>query len=417
MLGILLIIVSQNAGDAAYNLRDFRIPDAGAINLFLGSGGDFYLARGYRRDDSTSRRSLSYGLDGVILAEYNLTLSSEKRFINLQISTQPSEHESFYYNVYGRRYEYEKDTNLSIGKSFNAWIHPKIGSSTDAGWYINESQWFLGFSDTVHAGVTVDYSDYWEKWYIRPDYLHLSLFMGGGFGKVRNVAPAAKAWQFLEEIAQPRREDIDALAQLLSTRWKYEMKHWYYEKSFYSDAAALLEERGVTSKLSPFHSMRLREIVLGFPSERLYGNRIFLGAGGRSDSWSYGIGLQANVIGGYPISRIFQLSWKGSGTVLTNDFAHIEQSLTVEPELACYIGERWKFSLGFDGYYWNVPYEYNQYGFGCYIPFVTQFYLEDNVTIQTALTYEYREKQDLGYGYSGKGQKLWFQAALTWRLL
>ncbi|MBD3286715.1 hypothetical protein GF359_08925 [candidate division WOR-3 bacterium] len=302
-------------------------------------------------------------------------------------------------------------------------LSPQLGTSIDGGLYLGQTPWFVYLSEACLIEWDV-YDWEWEMGvHFSPDITG-EVFMGGGFGKARDVTAAAKAWDFYDELkVSANKDEIESLGELISTRWRYQLKHWYYPKYFYPDIETHLADCGIVERLEPYQTLRLREIVLGFPHYRLSGNRIRIGIGGTSEPWFYWFGsgwwwgVQSKIEGGYPLSRRWQVNWEGLGEILTQDFSSIEPTLRGRGELVYYLGDRFNTSAGIDAFYWSVFQPGLEYRVGVRLPLSLNLYIEDKVNLTATLSYDIHGGEDRLNNSMSVFGKLWLQASIAWRLM
>ncbi len=367
MTALMLLIISQSGGDTVYNLRDFRIPEDGITSLTF--AGTFNLAnsvQSYYSTDTLSpearRWQSSYGYSRVSLKR-DLNINGETRFIHLSII--PSLTGSL--NSFIRQLEPDSIVRSSL-------IRSSIGGSAYfyGGWYLAGSSWFTGGKARLSEYGGIEYS--WPQDTLRP-YLTLprgKVLAGGGLGRVRNVASAARAWLFLEENGAASYDNIQQLAAFLSSEWKYKIKYWRYQKYFYADADSVLVEAGALSELTPYQLMRLREIVENTSQfERLSGNRLSIMSGLNYNDYDRDSDLEAEIalslIGGQPVSRRWQVSYSTENEVYLPFYSLVEgyrpeASSESMISLSYYISDSWRLSSEVDAF---ILLNYFTYGYDC----------------------------------------------------
>lgn len=410
MFYLLIAVFAQV--DTVYNLKDFRIPDAGAMSLELNASLGANTWQSYDVFDTTLgsdsmmddyRNVSSAGGAGF---SWELKFWGERRYFSLHLV--PHVNGGFRFT---RQDGYEdtvpfSDTTTIINQRAQAVF------STSAGWYLGQSPFLLGF--TTGMGV-------WEEYDLLPKVNALSCsvlanaVLEVGVGKMRNAAPAVKAWQFLEEKGFADKNKISALAGLLGKEWKYQLRHWRYPKFFYRDVEKLLNENGVS--ISAYDLMRLQEIGYSLNQVRLSGARVKLGVGGYANTTTLYPAARLNLEFGCPISRRWQLSGGGYVQAGINNMQDWWSSAQAQGSLEYYVGDIWSIGSAIKGYYKNdyviVIGRRSNYYFDV-TPARINVYLDDNVR---ASIYSFYELE--GYVYPDglrRRQIMGVSASLVWRL-
>lgn len=403
MTALMLLIISQSGGDTVYNLRDFRIPEDGVTSLAF--AGTFNLAnsiQSYYNTDTLSpearRWQSSYGSSGVSLKR-DLNINGETRFIHLSINP------SLTGSLNSEITQLEPDSIVS-----SSLIRSSIGCSAYfyGGWYLAGSPWFMGGKARFSEYGGIKY--YWPQDTLHP-YLTIprgKVLAGGGLGRVRNVASAARAWLFLEENGVASYDNIQQLAAFLSSEWKYKIKYWRYQKYFYADADSVLVKTGVLNELTSYQLMRLREIVENSSQfERLSGNRLSVMSGLNCNDYDRDNDLEAEIVvsllGGQPISRRWQVSYSTENEVYLPFYTLVEgyrpeASSRSMISLSYYIGDSWKLSSEVDAY---ILFNYFTYGYNCtmlsrLVPVELTMYVDNHVDLSIKPYCEYNLNEITG---------------------
>lgn len=417
MFGLLLSFAITSQTDATYKLTDFRIPDAGAIELEIAASMGLSGSQGDWQDTSRYEEWIQGSAGSGASLKWNLRFLGEKRYLNIRSSAFLEG------DAYSHKYEERRDTLDTTWSDTYLQASGRLFFSSSAGWYLGNSPCFLGFSGDFYGDEYVNYYSYRspEIWVFMPT-LDGELFVGAGIGKIRNVRPVIHAWQFLEEIGQENRPNIQNLAEILATQWSYELKHWRYEKYFYQDIEKLLVEKDVVSRLSPYEVMRLREIISSVSDSRLYGARFSTMIGARASyDWSISVkpGLLMSFSGGYPLSRHWQIGAYARGEILFPELAGVEYDFLVNAYVHYYLGERWR--MGGDvsarhrwlpGWQSEVKYRRTQMEF---VPLEVKYYLDDKLAVNAGLRYSlnmYKSTEQ----HSSLSQDFQLSAGLVWRL-
>lgn len=406
------MILFFQTDDTAYNLRDFRLPDAGVMRLYVdGSlsirGEDNY----YEREDPQYNEDIEdlYG-SASGSATWDFHLLGEQRYFDAKIS--PGVRGYYDHNII----EISDTTYLSgIAERFSQGSFLTIDSR--GGWYLGETPFFIGYREGFRADQKLRLSNVYGD----TSFLTVSgyLYLNVGVGKIRDVTPAAHAWYYLEELGYANYDDIESLGKLLASQWSYELKHWRYEKFFYADAENLLIEEGVVPRLSAYEVMRLREIVASFPSQRLYGTRFTLGVGWRLPQEP---AIRAVLEAAYPISRHWQFNFCGRSflEIPGVDRDSLGYTISGTTSLSYYVGELWKISSSLEGEFFNGPSYYVGYEEEdisvSFIPIGVDWYLDDRLDLNTELSYSFRRREREPNRTLDVEHSLHLNASLTWRL-
>jgi len=191
MLGVLMFLLVQT--DTTYNLRDFRLPDAGVMRLYVdGSlsirGEDNY----YEREDPQYNEDIEdlYG-SASGSATWDFHLLGEQRYFDAKINPGLNGYSGGYSGEYKEDTLYSADT----AKYFDQGTFLVIVS--DGGWYLGQSPFFIGYREGFRADQKLRLSDVYGD----TSFLTVSgyLYLNVGVGKIRDVTPAANAWYYLEE--------------------------------------------------------------------------------------------------------------------------------------------------------------------------------------------------------------------------
>lgn len=413
MFQIFLLLLLQTEADTVYDLRDFRLPDAGVMRLYV--DGSLSI-RGtddlYEREDieySVHSKDIYGGSSGSIT--WDLHLLGEQRYFDVKI--RPG------LNGYLRAYtsEYEEDTLYSAdtAKYFDQGTFLVIDS--DGGWYLGQSPFFIGYREGFRADQKLRLSDFYSD----TSFLTMSgyVYLDVGIGKLRNASPAANAWYFLEELGYADYGKIESLGKHLASQWSYELKHWRYEKYFYSDAEELLIKEGVVPRISAYEVMRLREIIASFPYQRLYGTRFTVGVGWRLP---YKPSARASLEIGYPLSRRWQFNFTGRTYLDCPGFDSDSLEITVRgtTSLSYYVGEQWRLSSSLDVEFFDGPSHYVGYPERnidvTFNPVTVSLYLDDRLDIDIGLSYSFQRREWEPNRYLNVEHEVGLNANLIWRL-
>lgn len=339
MFSVLILLFTQ--ADTVHNLRDFRLPEVGATQLYLGAS--MWLDRydldreGAGTDTDSSGVSISawrnYGY-----VSWKLRLLGEARFVDVDLFSSLGGGITLSY------YDSQAATTDSSYTIRQLLYRTVLNGSFDVGYYIKQFPWFLGGTGWVDVNEYT--TDNFFRLFRRP-HIEGGAFFQGGFGKVRDVTPVIHSWYFLEEAGNVSGENISSLAEILARRWSYQVKYWRHQKFFYPDVENELIEDNVTDGLSIYEAMRLREIVENFPRDRLLGGRVSLGAGISTFEGGLYPAVRLALLAGAPVTRRWQLSGSGKATVFLPTHTTIsgylpEHEVTADLEIYYYIGERWQ---------------------------------------------------------------------------
>ncbi|TET22752.1 MAG: hypothetical protein E3J71_04930 [Candidatus Stahlbacteria bacterium] len=414
MLGVLMFLLVQTQADTVYNLRDFRLPDAGAMKLEMDAGLDISGRDDYETwsapDEEYIGDQTGGSGGGYWGFDWEFCLRGENRYIYLKLNPLVRLGISSY------RYVSQEDTVEYERQESYFHQSANLRSSAYANWYIGESPFFWG----IDGHFFMDESGYWhEDTFYNPGiWTSGAIYAVTGVGRIRDATPAAHAWQFLEEIDQLGYDNINSLAELLSVRWRYEMKHWRYERFFYQDVENRLLEEGIVKDLSAYELMRLREIISYFPQDRLSGTRLKLGVGG----YPWVLETWANLKGAYPLSRRLQFSFLGVVELAFPELEEVDHSLYGNSTLAYYVGERLKIFSAVNGDWRTGVFNYllgeGERVFLSFTPFGLDLYLDEKLKLSTKVTYYFdrTEEQYAGVQSLDVRHSVSLRADLTWRL-
>jgi len=419
MLIFLITILFQADEDTIYNLRDFRLPDAGAMKLEIDAGISGTGRRSFSEDTAFLSKSSGGHLGSRSGIKWDLEFFGEERFFDVVISSSLWG----YWDSY--TVEEHTDTFDSTKNSYGYNLSGHIDLGSDGGWYFKDSPWFLGWDADLDLRRWVYYYSN-EYYYDEPvDINMLDLdglcFLGVGIGKIRGVTSIVHAWDFLEEMEIAYRQNIEALADVLATRWAYELKYWRYEKYFYSDVEDALVNIGAVPRLTPYQVMRLDELINNLKARRTYGIRCFVGLGGRFsafDSIPVEPGVIVDIVAGYPISRRWQTYAWSEGSFWYKDLDYLTYHGFYGGSVYYYLGERWRMGssvlseIYLGDMSWMDEWELRPQMW--LSPFSLSYYLNERLTIDGGVSYylsTYRSES-----YSSQWHNLYVDFDLTWRL-
>lgn len=410
---------STFVNDTIYDLRDFRLPDVGVMSLSLNANlsSDFESSKNENYDYSHI-----YVYNPVQL-DWRVSISGEKRFLSLHLRP------GILINHYSYVTEFAPD---SLYENTLFRLYTGGYGFFSGGWYIGASPWFLGGGLSVYGNYGFEYreNNYVSGFVPYEDLSLLEILIGGGVGKIRNVGPAARAWLVLEEIDEATYDNIESMAGILARQWEYQLNHWRYEKYFYQDIEEQLLEEGIMDDLTAYQLMRLREIIGNNDYfNRNSGIRLKVMAGiGYNDGYSYYEELSPklclSVVGGYPISRRWQLYFSNYNTIYVPvSFYYMleeykpELKLQISTGASYYLGDSWKISTDISGYFRAEDDYYSDYSFFYWLqcsPFKLNWYLDNRLDISFQTTYLW--ERVYWYGSDECGHSLNVSAGLNWRL-
>ena len=411
MFSVLILLLAQ--ADTVYNLRDFRLPDAGATQLQLGASMwvdryDLHREGAGVHTDSSGISISAWRNDGYV--SWKLRLLGEARFVDVDLYSSLGGGITLSY------YDSRVDTVDSSYTLRFPTYRTILNSAFEVGYYLKQSPWFVG--GTGYVDVNEYTTDNFFRLFRRP-HIEGGAFFQGGFGKVRDVTPVIHSWYFLEEAGNVSRENISSLAEILAKRWSYQLKYWRHEKIFYPEVEKELIEDNVTDGLSIYEAMRLREIVENFPQDRLLGARVGIGPGLGEFEGSWYPAIRLSFLGGASVTRRWQLSGSGEATVFLPPRIIIAGYLPeyeVNAELGVYyfIAERWQLRsvaetcLKSEEWWWSR----GSYSVS-YTPIGVVVYLDNqlNLNLYTTGTMAARlsdSREEMSYLFS-------LVASLTWR--
>jgi hypothetical protein len=416
MLVILMFLLVQTEADTVYNLRDFRLPDAGATRLHLGASmwvDRYDLDReGAGVDTDSSGVSVSawrnYGY-----VSWVLRLLGEQRFVDVDLYSSLGGGITLSY------YDSQVDTTYSSYILRDLTYRTILNGACDVGYYLKQSLWFVGGTGLVDINryATDNFLNLFRSFYFSSN--EYAVFFQVGYGKVRDVTAVIHSWYFLEEAGNVSRENISSLAEILARRWSYQLKYWRHEKFFYPEVEKELIEDNVTDGLSVYEAMRLREIVEDFPQDRLLGARVGIGPGVGEFEGSWYPAIRLSFLGGAPVTRRWQFSASGEATVFLPTRTTISGYLPeyeVNAELGVYyfIAERWQLRsvaetcLKSEEWWWSR----GSYSVS-YTPIGVVVYLDNHLNLNlyatgTMVTRLSDSREEMNYLFS-------LVASLTWR--
>lgn len=413
MFNLLFALLLPMQVDTAYNLRDFRLPDVGVMRLSV--DGSFAVGGAddlYEREDpeySIHSKNIYGGSSGSIF--WDLHLLGEQRYFDAKIRPGLNG----YLRAYAREYEEDTFYFSDTTKYFNQGTFLVLDS--DGGWYLGQSPFFIGYREGFRADQKLRLSDFYGD----TSFLTMSgyVYLDVGIGKLRNASPAANAWYFLEELGYADYGNIESLGKHLASQWSYELKHWRYEKFFYSDAEDLLIAESVVPRLTAYQVMRLREIISGFPDQRLYGTRFTLGVGWRLPQEPV---IRAELKAGYPFSRRWQFNFLGRSflEIPGLDSDSLEITVRGNSSLSYYVGEQWRLSSSLDVEFFDGPSHYVGYLERSidvtFNPVTVSLYLDDRLDIDVGLNYSFQKQEREPNGYLNVKHEVGLDAKLAWRL-
>lgn len=413
MFSVLILLLAQ--ADTVYNLRDFRLPDVGAVRLqVIGSlgfnGYDFHRESGQFTVDSSGFSSNYWRNYGGL--SWDLRLLGEQRYLAVKFYSSLGGGFNLLY------YQSCRDTTDSVYNSSSYRFSAVLDGSFNGGFYLKESPWFIGGSANLEVE---DYSSRFLN-ILTSSYLEGEVFLQGGVGKIRDVTPAVHSWYFLEEVGKVSGENITSLADILARRWSYQLRYWRHQKVFYPDVEDVLVEQGVIEGFSVYEAMRLREIVENFPEGRLSGKRLNLGIG-VSNYWNdWQPAIRLSFIGGDPFSRKWQLLYSSKVTVFFPPFYQFyiddipDYELNGGINLSYYVGETWKLTTDLSLYLRSddwVYWRHNTYSIS-YVPLQVTLYFDNRMQFDVTPRYYYSGVSS-SYELSSL-HSLGLSAGLTWRL-
>jgi len=418
MLIFLITILFQADEDTIYNLRDFRLPDAGAMELKVGAG--FSGSEGwYLKDDSAYYyRARSGYMGGSGSGSWSIRYSGEDKHLNTYVSGSAGSRINSYTS------EEQIDTVDTDRASKDYSVYGRLRFKSHGGWYLKESPVFMGWDGDIDMYAESRYIDsyLYDEPFLRNDLnLYGDVFLGVGIGKLRGVSSVARAWDFLEELGVASRQNIEALAGILASRWAYELKHWRYEKYFYSDVEGVLVDIDAVPRLTPYQVMRLDELINNLTGWRPYGVRCFVGLGGRFsifDSIPVYPGVRMYTFAGYPISRRWQTGAWIEGTSYYVDLDHLAYYGTCGSSIYYYLGERWRIgsSVALVTQLGRLSWEDEDFLWPdmWFTPFSLSYYLDDKLTINSSIDYRLDIISRGHYSRYHHDARVSFD--LTWRL-
>lgn len=418
MLIFLITILFQVETDTVYNLRDFRLPDAGAMRLQLGAG--IYGSGGIRlqTDSAYNYRSRSGNIEGSGGVSWSIRFSGEEKHYNTYLSGFAGSRLNSYTS------EEQIDTLYLTQDNTYYSTYGRLGFKSHGGWYLKESPAFVGWDGDIDVHGESRYYDWYydgEPFWDNDFNLYGNVFLGVGIGKLRGVSSVARAWDFLEELGVTSRQNIEALAGVLASRWAYELEHWRYEKYFYSDVEGALVDIGAVPRLTPYQVMRLDELINNLTGWRSYGVRCFVGLGGRFsifDSIPVYPGVRMYTFAGYPISRRWQTGAWIEGTSYYVDLDYLAYYGTCGSSIYYYLGERWRIgsSVALVIRLGRLSWEEENFLWPdmWFTPFTLSYYLDDKLTMNSSIDYRLDIVSRGHYSRYHHDARVSFD--LTWRL-
>ena len=416
MLGVLMFLLVQTDPDTAYNLRDFRLPDAGATRLHLGASmwvDRYDLDREGAGVDTDSSGLLVSAWRNYGYVSWVLRLLGEHRFVDVDLYSSLGGGITLSY--YDSRVDTVDSSYILRFPTFRTFLN----GSFDAGYYLKQSLWFVGgtgWADINRYARDNFFNLFRSFYYSSNEY---AVFFQAGYGKIRDVTPVIHSWYFLEEAGNVSRENISSLAEILAKRWSYQLKYWRHEKVFYPDVENELIEDNVTDGLSIYEAMRLREIVENFPHDRLTGARVAIGPGISKFEGSWYPAIRLSFLGGAPVTRRWQLFGSGEATVFLPSRIIIagylpEYEATANLGVYYYTGERWQLrslvetSMASEAFLWregSYSVSYTPIGVAVYLDNHLDLNLYATGTMATRLS---DSREEMSYLFS-------LVASLTWR--
>jgi hypothetical protein len=415
MFQIFLLLLFQTEADTVYNLRDFRLPDAGATQLHLGLS--MWVDRYDLQRDGIGIDTDSSGLSVSAWRNYGfvswaLRLLGEQRFVDVNLYSSLGGGLTLSY------YDSQVDTvDSSYTLRFSTY-RTILNSAFNAGYYLKQSSWFVGGIGSIEFKTYTHDFD----WLFRSSFYPLDgcdAFFQIGYGKVRDATPVVHSWYFLEEMNKVSSKNIATLADVLARRWSYQYKYWRHEKVFYPDVENKLLEDNVVEGFSVYEAMRLREIVEYFPQDRLLGARAGIGPGISNFGGSWYPAIRLTFLGGAPLTRRWQLSGSANATAFLPTHTTIagyfpEYEVTSDAGVYYYIGERWQLRSLVETHLvsdvwqwsgWSYSVSYTPIGLIVYIDNYLNLNLYTTGTMETNLT---DSRKETAYFVS-------LVASLTWR--
>jgi hypothetical protein len=365
------------------------------MRLQLGAGIYGSGERRLQTDSAYNYRSRRGNIEGSGGVSWSIRFSGEEKHYNTYLSGSAGS------RLHSYTSEEQIDTlYLTQGNTYYS-IYGGLRFKSHGGWYLKESPVFVGWDGGI--GVHGE-SCYYDRYYDYEPFLdndlnlHGDVFLGVGIGKLRGVSSVARAWDFLEELGVASRQNIEALAGILASRWAYELKHWRYEKYFYSDVEGALVDIGAVPRLTPYQVMRLDELINNLTGWRSYGVRCFVGLGGRF-----------SIFDSIPVFE---------GTSYYVNLDHLDYYGTCGSSIYYYLGERWRIgsSVRLAILFGKLSWEEENFLWPDmrFTPFTLSYYLDDKLTINSSIDYRLDIISHERYSRYYHDVRISFD--LTWRL-
>ncbi|MBN2378268.1 hypothetical protein JXM67_00480 [candidate division WOR-3 bacterium] len=305
MVAVILSIVFLAQADT-YKLTDFRLPESGAMELWLGFDADFGGSENTSGDE-TFRKESSASRDGSGDVNFSFFKRNERNDLSFYFTSSleggSESSENTTYRVSPIVYEIDVDGYTigdtvayqfdleSLSGSLGKNLSEELSVSEDWMYYPFKKIFFFGIGSNLSFGHGTN------KAYGRSDnYLDqnpsqtdtsrsnslgvgLTIYPLLGFGRLRELEFPSRAFAvkdiLVEELGfEENPEFVRELAGLYARRWEYPIKYWHSEWEFYTDVEELLAEYGIPPEdMRIRHWMRIIESASIWSEGRPYGLR------------------------------------------------------------------------------------------------------------------------------------------------
>ncbi len=301
MLGVLMFLLVQTEADTVYNLRDFRLPDAGAmklytnLNLLIRDNVDYFSNIYKEWEDRDSYR----GGTGKVTFLYDRR--GEKRELQLDVSF------SGHFRSTPGYYEAHSLDSLFdttwVSEDNNIAGYGEVELLEDWRYYVWRTPVFIGIASDIEGEYST--SNSFSTYDIDEASTHIEYEIYGhgleesiefspqlGIGRLRPLEYPSRAL-VANEIVREMGFDSDAelvneLAQLFADRWRYPIKYWKSDWEFYEDMEEILLEHGIKPEEMRIRSwMRIIDASSIWEYGRPYGIRLTLRPTFRHFYYSY----------------------------------------------------------------------------------------------------------------------------------